>query len=90
MYSGKSHYFKWDYGPRAKFPLVQDKPVQFSLSSVFIVAKDLVYGRDSKVRLEPERLKLGGLINFLAYDKESYFEPICRVGLSFLLKRGRP
>ena len=46
----------------AKFPLVQDKTVQLSLFSGFIEAKDLVYGRDSKVKLEPERLQLSGLI----------------------------
>ena len=56
MHPAKSHDFEWDYRPRAKFPLVQDKPVQFSLFSVFIVAKDLIYGRDSQVKLEPERL----------------------------------
>ena len=56
MHPAKSDDFEWDYRPRAKFPLVQDKPVQFSLFSVFIEGKDLIYGRDSQVKREPERL----------------------------------
>ena len=55
MHPAKS-FFEWDYGPTSEFTLVQDKTVQFSLSSCLIEAKDLVYGRDSKVKLEPERL----------------------------------
>ena len=56
MHPTKSHYFEWVYGPRVKYPLVQDKHVQFSLFSVFIEGRDLVYGRDSQIKLELERL----------------------------------
>ena len=54
MHPTKSHDFEWDYGPSAKFPL--NKTVWFSLLSIFIEGKDLVYERDSQVKLELERL----------------------------------